>query len=1289
MRSNTLPLSTLFLALYSFFNKHLKVFWTGVIVLCLLIGFLASKIRFEEDITRFFPVSKENSAAVKEAFSNNKLKDRLVLMVSGNNGNHDVMTAFADSFVSQANAKLSGEYIEHILYRVDESEFLDLFDSLYNNLPLYLDEADFKKIDSLVQDSIISKTIQKDYRALLAPSGMVTARFIEKDPLGFAPIILNKLKQLQLDNNYEIENGYIFSKDKSTLLVFIAPAFDPGDTKKNENFISTLNGIIKSNTSSPGNVSATLFGGAVVSLENAHRMKTDSIVASALSTVLIIVLLFLFFRKKRVIIFIFFPVIFGAGLSLALMYLIKSSVSIIAVGAGSVVLGLAINYSMHFFVHLKHVRDVKKTLRDLASPMTVGGITTIGAFLGLMFIKSELLRDFGLFAAFSLVGAALFTLIVLPHTVSFFRQEDLVKESRFEKAIERIVSFRFRKKLPVTIVVIVVTCILTWFAFDVKFEDDLMSMNYMSEELTASEKKLDEINNAHLKSVFCISYGNTLQEAAAANNAVNKKIQSLKAGGVIAGSSSVADFLVPDSLQHVRIDRWNEFWNAGKKEQVKSTIQKQAALNGFAPGAFDPFFEILEKNFQPTDMLQSEVFKHSLLSEFVSVKNNVITILTGIKVSENKREALFAGLGNMENVIVFDKLFIATQLVNFLQSDFNTVLYISSIMVFVFLLLSFGRIEPAVFSFLPMLISWLWILGIMAIFGIAFNIVNIIISTFIFGLGDDYSIFNSEGMLQEYSNGRKMLSSFKTSILLSALTCLIGVGTLVVAKHPALQSISLITIIGMLCVVFISFYVQPMLYEFLMLNRKKNGRVPLTFLSMILSAIAFSYFFLGCMILTVVVLVIYPILPFRKATRKKILQTMMSLFARSIIYVMFNVKKRIINETHENFKTPAVVIANHQSFIDILLMVMISRKNVLLVNDWVWNSPFFGLVVKRAGFYQVTKGFEESIPALEEAVKFGYSIVVFPEGTRSRTPEIHRFHKGAFFIAEKFNLDVLPILIHGASDTMQKGDDFLLKSGQLTVKYLPRIKASDTSFGIGYSDRTKMISKYFKAEYNKLREELETPEYFKDKLVKNYIYKGAVLEWYIRIKLRLENNYRLFLERVPRTGSVVDLGCGYGNVSMMLGFISKYRTITGVDYDEDKIAMASNSPTKPVNVNFVCSDVLDYSFVPTDTFLLSDVLHYLPEEKQTALLRKCIENLNAGGSVLIRDANADLASRHRGTKLTEFFSTKFGYNKARHGGMHFISASLIKEVAGEHKMQLQVIDQTKLTSNIFYHLKKV
>lgn len=85
--------------------------------------------------------------------------------------------------------------------------------------------------------------------------------------------------------------------------------------------------------------------------------------------------------------------------------------------------------------------------------------------------------------------------------------------------------------------------------------------------------------------------------------------------------------------------------------------------------------------------------------------------------------------------------------------------------------LSFGRLELSVIAFLPLAISWIWILGIMSL-GLEFNIVNIILATFIFGLGDDYTIFITEGMMHEYAYGKKMLSTYKNTVALSALIML-------------------------------------------------------------------------------------------------------------------------------------------------------------------------------------------------------------------------------------------------------------------------------------------------------------------------------------------------------------------------------------------------------------------------------------------------------------------------------------------------------------------------------------
>jgi len=197
-----------------------------------------------------------------------------------------------------------------------------------------------------------------------------------------------------------------------------------------------------------------------------------------------------------------------------------------------------------------------------------------------------------------------------------------------------------------------------------------------------------------------------------------------------------------------------------------------------------------------------------------------------------------------------------------------------------------------------------------------------------------------------------------------------------------------------------------------------------------------------------------------------------------------------------------------------------------------------------------------------------------------------------------------------------------------------------------------------------------------------------VLEWYVRVKLKLENNYNSYLEYIPKTGNIVDLGCGYGYFTFLLAFLSENRKITGVDYDADKIALASHCQCKNSNTQFVCCDVMVYDFEPADAFILNDVLHYLPEKDQEKLLRTCIKNLNAGGSIIIRDADSELSERHRGTRFTEFFSTKTGFNKTVDKHLYFTPGHLIENIASEYALKTQRIDNSKLTSNMLYIIKK-
>ena len=307
------------------------------------------------------------------------------------------------------------------------------------------------------------------------------------------------------------------------------------------------------------------------------------------------------------------------------------------------------------------------------------------------------------------------------------------------------------------------------------------------------------------------------------------------------------------------------------------------------------------------------------------------------------------------------------------------------------------------------------------------------------------------------------------------------------------------------------------------------------------------------------------------------------------------VRKEHINVTNETFKKPAIIIANHQSFIDILELLSFSKKIIMITNHWVWNSPVFGKIIQYAGFFHVDEGYELCVERMREKVREGYSIAIFPEGTRTYDGKMKRFHKGAFYLSETLQLDIIPILLYGNGEIIAKAQPFYVRKGIIYSKILPRILYYDDSFGTTYQERTKRISSYMKEEYARICLEKNTPANpaFYEALVLNYIYKSPVIEWYIRIKVKMEHNYQLFNQLIPMKGQITDIGCGLGPLCYMLSMISKERQILGIDYDEDKIAIAQHGWLRGENLRFEHADASVYEFPESDVFILNDVLHYL------------------------------------------------------------------------------------------------
>ena len=1279
-----------FIGLYDYFERHKILFYLSLISCVLLMGFFALQVRFEENITQFFPDTKDSQNTIK-VFDNLKIKDKIIIMLSSADTCHrvepDSLIEAAGRLQQTLTEKAGGTLIKGIFAQVDQSLIGGATDFVYEHLPLFLTDTDYQRFDSLLTEKGIQAIMQKNYTNLLSPAGIALRSYILRDPLGLGSEALKHLQDFQLEANYEIYDEHIFSKDGSTLLMFITPVFSTGSTGKNDELIKILEEELQHVQGESPTIRAEYFGGPSVGVYNARQIKKDTILTSSLALLIIIVFISLVFKRKRSIPLIITPVLFGGLFALFLIFFIKGSISAIAVGAGSAVMGIALSYSIHMLAHQNHVSTVQQLIKEIAYPLTVGSFTTIGAFMGLIFTSSDLLRDFGLFASLALVGTTLFCLIYLPH---FLKGQADVKQGCILRIIEKINAYSYEKNKWLVGGILLITIICLFTSQKVGFNNDMMSLNYEPQHLKQSEEKLMQLFDNGEKTVLFVSVGKDMNQATETYAITNQKLSTLKDQGLIKDYASASQFLISPQEQQLRLKRWKDYWTDEKQQQIRKQLETAATEYRFRPGSFDPFYQWLNQPFGEYHYTaQEDDLSGKLLNEWQTSADSITMLISQIRISDQNKETVYQNFSKTQDVVIFDRSYFANKWVSAINDDFYLILYISSFLIFFALWFSYGRIELTLMSFLPMLVSWVIILGLMGILGIEFNIINIILSTFIFGIGDDFSIFIMDGLQNKYRTGQKVLNSHKTAIFFSAFTTVVGMGALVFAKHPALQSISLISILGMIAVVLVAYTIQPLIFRFFIAGPASKGLPPYTLIGLIRTVLLFLLFFIGCIFLRVLIAVLY-LVPVRKSSKQRLVCRLIQITCKGILLLATAVKKEHINKANERFQHPAIIIANHQSFIDILVLLSLSSKILMVTNHWVWHSPFFGAIIRYVDFYYIGEGYEQYMERMRKKVKEGYSIAIFPEGTRTYNGKMKRFHKGAFYLAETLQLDILPILLYGNNKIIAKAQPFNIRKGIIYTEILPRIPADDLSFGTTYQERTKRISAYMKEGYARICREKNTTDNpaFYEALIQNYIYKGPVVEWYIRIKVKMERNYRLFNRLIPAQGQITDIGCGFGPLCYMLSMLSEDRDILGIDYDEDKIALAQHGWLRNEHLQFRHGNALEYPLPESDVFILNDMLHYMSYEHQRTLLLKCADRLRSQGMIIIRDGNSANTSKHRLTRFTELLSTRiFNFNRTA-GELHFTTETQLREIAVTCGMNVEIIPNDKYTSNTIYIFRK-
>ena len=1171
----------LILSIYNYFSKRKILLFGLLTALIIFFAFAASRISFKEDISAFLPKgndTKRINYATQHINSANKLIVSVNMADTTAIPDQELIIEAIDHFVDQLlQSDSEKSYFKKIDYKIEQEQILALSQFLVENMPYFLTDSDYERMDTLLTEENIRLQMSNNKRMLMSPIGMVMKQNIISDPLHFSAPLMSGLRDFQLSEQFQLYDDYIFTNNETEGIVFVESQFPISESRKNAELLKRIDKAADyTQLHFNQEIKIHYFGSIDIAVTNASRIKKDTLLSSIIAIVLILSILIYAFRSTKNILVMLGSLLFGWLFAIGLLSVLKDDVSLIAVGISSIIIGIAVNYPLHFIMHHRHESRIPNVIKNIVIPLTIGNITTVGAFLSLIFISSNAMHDLGLFAAFLLVGVICFVLIFLPHLLS---RDTKAGETDMETILVfgKMLSWQPKGKKWFALMFIVLTVVFCIFSFHTKFDANMQTINYMTETQKQDFKKMIALLEQGQKTIYYVSEGENLDEALAAYEAAKIVLDSLQTSEILTNVKGFGNYLPSKAMQQKRLECWKTFCES--KKEILEKIDKIGVENGFTAGAFKQFNNIVQGNFEIRELDFFEPIISSLAGNYIVKKPEICLVMTILHTQAEDLDRLETELNTINrNSFSFDVGTISRNMVKALSEDFDLVLLICGLIVFLFLTITLGRIELSLLAFLPLTIGWFWILGIMNIFDIRFNIVNIILASFIFGMGDDYTIFMTEGLMYEYSYRRKMLITYKNSIILSALIMFIGIGALIFAKHPALKSLAEVIIIGMSSVVLMSFLLPPLIFKMLTLKKGNPRLMPVTLTNFFSSVYVFSAFLIGRFFLSVSGFFMFKL---GKTTDKKKLRyhKLMYWVANFVIVRIPRVKTTFNNFDKKIFDKPAVIISNHQSHIDLMCIMSLTPKLIILTNDWVWNSSLLGPMIRHADFYPISNGIENAMDKLKAVVEKGYSIMVFPEGTRSEDCSILRFHRGAFYLAEKLKLDIIPVLLHGVGHFLPK-KEFMVRKGEIHIHVLDRISANAHSFGDTYLERAKKIRKFYKIAYSKLAAEVETADYYSDLVVHNYIYKGPTVERTVRRNLKKYSNYSVLINNLAGCKRVLIINCGYGELPLLLSLVHKNTEVTAIENDRDCLDLAANCASVPLNLIYA----FDFDEKEFDTF---------------------------------------------------------------------------------------------------------
>ena len=682
------------------------------------------------------------------------------------------------------------QVFSNVVSRLPQGFELELFKTVKPHLPVLLDQKDLASLDASMTTAGIHDALRDDFALLNSPAGFAVKKQVQQDPLGIIRLVLKKLKHLRAEYSMRLVDGFLMSSDGMSCLLMAESRLPLTDANNAQAVQDVLEQAYKESLV-PG-VRARVIGSLPHTLANSRSIQHDLRTLLPIASILLLILLGATLRNIRALVVLSVPFL-AAPLAMSATNFIFGKVSALALGFGIVLIGIAVDFSIHLYLALTHERGERgEVLRRIRRPIIFATLTTVSVFVVLLFSQVPSHQQMAMLALTGVLFAVTFSWLVIP-TIAVpgkGREKDLCGFK---------VPAVFSLPLLQSIALVVWVCLLAGGVLawpKLHYNGDLRVLDVPNPKVLSAEQHFLETWGQNDGRVFVVASGETLDMALGRNSLIYDTLIENNVGAL----QSIAPILPGFEKQQANMAGWKQFWEK-KRPDFDTEFREIAVKYSFSENAFDPFFKWLD--LEPVLLKSDKIFSgplQTLLTTLVRTPRQQSDNLNGnsdeflIMTTVFPDKELLSTLLSLEQtetgITVLAGQKWRDQVEKLLRKDIFALSTAAGFFIVLLVGFAFRRVRAIVGALAPVMSA----LSAMSLFCFVtdgeLNMMHVLMSIMVIGLSVDYGIFIVCSKIEAHSD----ISFFAVSIC--AASSLIGFGVLTFAQHPALHSLGVTVLVG-------------------------------------------------------------------------------------------------------------------------------------------------------------------------------------------------------------------------------------------------------------------------------------------------------------------------------------------------------------------------------------------------------------------------------------------------------------------------------------------------------------